>query len=42
MREKLDIESDGKVADIPDFTGMCVDFGHFIYDDYENTEDLSY
>ena len=42
MREELDIESGGRIADVPDFTGMYVDLGHFIYDDYENTEDLSY
>ena len=42
MREELDIENGGRIADIPDFTGMYVDLGHFIYDDYENTEDLRY
>ena len=42
MREELDIESGGRIADVPDFTRMYVDLGHFIYDDYENTEDLSY
>ena len=42
MREELDIENGGRIADAPDFTGTYVDLGHFIYDDYENTEDLSY
>ena len=42
IREELDIKSGGRITDVPDFTGMYVDLGHFIYDDYENTEDLSY